>query len=259
MAAVKSAISVSRIPRAQREPAKRPPRAEAGLRLHIARVYAAPVLLVSLLASAGCAPLRSLHDQVVYHHGINEVLVGSTNWLRAKGAWRSRQSHYSDVPHLHDFADGFQSGYRNVASGDDGCAPPLPPRKYWTSRFEDLEGQERVAAWFAGYPHGARAAVEDGFGAWRSVQVSPTIRQREPWGFGAGRIEMPESAQDQTEEAPRDSSIFDPPSGALEQVPLGPPMPGPSTEPTGAMRPRHRMAERPSGYDRAPRRLPNVP
>ena len=39
-------------------------------------------------------------------------------------------------------------------------------------------GQARVAAWYAGYPHGARAAEEEGIGSWTQIQTSTSIQQQ---------------------------------------------------------------------------------
>ncbi len=56
-----------------------------------------------------------------------------------------------------------------VADGSDGCTPSFPPNTYWGWRYQSAEGQAKVAAWFSGYPHGARAAEEDGVGNWTQI------------------------------------------------------------------------------------------
>jgi hypothetical protein len=65
-----------------------------------------------------------------------------------------------------------------VADGGDGCTPAFPPREYWGWKYQSHEGQARVAAWFSGFPHGARAAEEDGIGNWYQIQTSSNIQKQ---------------------------------------------------------------------------------
>jgi hypothetical protein len=146
-----------------------------------------------------------LHDQIAYNHHVNELVTGRHNRRLAKQAWKSRCSEFCDQPHFRDFGAGFRDGYCDVACGGDGCPPPLPPRKYWKSRYENYQGQGRVAAWFAGYPHGARAAEEDGAGAWRSIQLSPSIQQQY-LRSGIQEAWVPESSQVPPDVVPVDSA-----------------------------------------------------
>jgi len=169
-----------------------------------------------MLAGSGCAPLKCLHDQMAYNHHINELVAGSHNRRLAKQAWKSRCSEFCDEPNVRDFSVGFCAGYCDVAAGGDGCPPPLPPRKYWKSRYENIEGQGRVAAWFAGYPHGARVAEEDGVGAWRSIQLSPEIQQRY-LRSGTRDVWGPQSSEVPTDAMPIDSATnpLEEPDGPL--------------------------------------------
>lgn len=66
----------------------------------------------------------------------------------------------------------------DVADGGTGCVPTFPPREYWGWKYQSCVGQERVAAWFAGYPHGARAAEEDGIGNYYQIQTSANIQHQ---------------------------------------------------------------------------------
>jgi hypothetical protein len=65
--------------------------------------------------------------------------------------------------------------------------PGLPPRHFWTWKFQTGEGQAKVAAWFAGYPHGAKAAHEDGAGNFQQIQVSHIIEMEYSPEFQAGK------------------------------------------------------------------------
>jgi hypothetical protein len=65
--------------------------------------------------------------------------------------------------------------YLRVVSGGSGCVPPLPPREYWSWKYQTAEGQAKVAAWFDGFTYGAQAADEEGAGMWQDIQVSHLI------------------------------------------------------------------------------------
>jgi len=194
--------------------------------------------LLALLATGGCSPLKCLRDQIAYNHHVNELVTSSHNRRLAKRAWKQRRSEFCDQPQFRDFGAGFGAGYCDVASGGHGCPPPLPPRKYWKSRYEDYLGQERVAAWFAGYPHGARAAEEDGVGAWRSIQLSPAVQQQY-LRSGIREVWAPQSSDVPTDAAPVDSATapIDEPDGHF--IPELLPTPDGGTDPDsheGAMR-----------------------
>ena len=64
-----------------------------------------------------------------------------------------------------------------ASEGGDGCNPAFPPRQYWGWKYQSSEGQAKVASWYAGYPHGARAAEEDGIGNWTQIQTSTNVQK----------------------------------------------------------------------------------
>lgn len=135
------------------------------------------VLLVAalILSSSGCSALRGVRDYVHYNDMMDDFAVGWRNHVWANQAWNERKHIFVDEPQLFDFGEGFRAGYSAVASGGNGCPPPLPPRKYWNWKYSSPEGQAKTAAWFAGYPYGAAASEEDGAGLWREIQVSESI------------------------------------------------------------------------------------
>lgn len=80
---------------------------------------------------------------------------------------------------MSDFAEGYRQGYEDVAYGvSNGCTPSFPPRDYWGWQYQSAEGQKKVSAWFAGYPHGARAAEEEGVGNWSQIQMSSNLQSQ---------------------------------------------------------------------------------
>ena len=100
----------------------------------------------------------------------DEFMIGYRNSALAAKAWYREKPRFHNHPNRDNFRDGFIAGYIDVAEGGDGCLPAVGPPEYWGWRFQSAEGQRAYAAWFAGFPHGARAAEEDGVGNWGDIR-----------------------------------------------------------------------------------------
>lgn len=136
------------------------------------------VLGAGLVPFAGCSAWTGMSNSWKYNGGWNETMMKHRNKYSANKAWHSRKHHFCNEKHSREFARGFKDGYLDVADGGTGCTPAFPPRELWGWKYQSCEGQARVAAWFAGYPHGARAAEEDGIGHWNQIQTSSSIQQQ---------------------------------------------------------------------------------
>jgi len=111
-------------------------------------------MLLLACMSAGCGSLYDTVDSTFYQINCDH---------RAKSAWMDVRDLYSGVAFPFNFGEGFRAGYRAVCMGNDtGCAPPLPPRRYWSSCYLNCEGKARAMAWYDGYAHGVVAASCDG-------------------------------------------------------------------------------------------------
>ncbi len=95
----------------------------------------------------------------------------------ATKAWHRRKHAFCNHNHLAEMCAGFEAGYLSVADGGDGCTPAFAPREYWGWEYQTAEGQRKVAAWFEGFPHGCRAAEEDGIGNWTQIQTSYGVQK----------------------------------------------------------------------------------
>lgn len=183
----------------------------------VSRVLWMLAACVLLATSGGCSMLQGARDYVQYNDDTDSFVVGWRNYVWANKAWHARKGYYAGEQYVEDFGEGFRSGYRDAAWGSNGCPPPLPPRKYWSWKYQSPEGQAKMAAWFSGYPHGARAAEEECAGNWRQIPVSHVIEQQYSPEFEQARIPR------------RDGSYF-PQPGEMptpgQPDPAGPP-PGP--------------------------------
>lgn len=93
-------------------------------------------------------------------------------------SWHRHKNRFCNEAYLDEFAAGYRQGYEDVARGSNGCTPNFPPREYWGWQYQSAEGQQKVASWFSGYPHGARAAEEEGVGNWSQIQMSSTLQSQ---------------------------------------------------------------------------------
>jgi hypothetical protein len=140
-------------------------------------------LLAALVAStisglSGCTAVGGAKNSWNYSSMMNEMMMGYRNEAWGNKAWHNRKHQFCREKHLHEFCEGFRAGYAAVTDGAEGCTPAFPPRQYWGWKYQSAEGQEKVAAWYAGFPHGARAAEEDGIGTWTQIQTSNNVQRR---------------------------------------------------------------------------------
>ena len=136
---------------------------------------------------AGCSAFRGINEHFQYNDETDDFMIGSRIGMKAHRAWLAHCTEFAGHHHWFTFGKGFRAGYTNVASGGNGCPPPVPPRNYWSWIYQTEKGQARVSAWFEGYPYGALAAEEDGAGDYRQVQVSYPIKTQYSPEFRAGR------------------------------------------------------------------------
>ena len=141
----------------------------------VLRGFIGPLVLVCLV---GCQATEGLRDTLAYNDGFNDVIVGWRNRVWASQAWHEQRDLAANQSFPADFEQGFRDGYAATGYDGDGCPPPVPPRKYWTWKYQSPEGQGKVSAWYAGWPHGARAAEEDGVTNWSQIQVSHLIEKQ---------------------------------------------------------------------------------
>lgn len=151
------------------------------------------VLTSSMLAlSAGCSAFSGISNSLAYNECCDDFVLGYRNNAWSARAWHERKHCFQKEAYLTQFRDGFRQAYQDVASGGNGCTPSFPPREYWSWKFQSPEGQLRVAAWFAGYPHGARAAEEDGLGYYSEIPMCAEMQHAcEQCGLGAGSYAAP--------------------------------------------------------------------
>lgn len=125
---------------------------------------------------SGCTTIHNGYEALTNNGAWNDTMIVLRNRSFSAKAWHRRKHNFCREKYINDFCAGFRSGFEDVAGGSDGCTPAFPPKEYWSWEFQSAEGQARTAAWMAGYPHGARAAEEDGAANWTQLQMSTGLQ-----------------------------------------------------------------------------------
>lgn len=146
---------------------------------------------VTLAAGTGCSTLSGLQQSVSHSEFIDDLLVGHRNRAWAARAWHREKVHHGNRRHIADFRKGFLDAYGDVAEGGDGCTPAIAPSDYWGWQYQSAEGQDKVGAWFAGYPLGAAAAETDGLGNWSQIRTNFPQQVEMPPYQGEGSLPAP--------------------------------------------------------------------
>ena len=145
-------------------------------RTDVAKMTSRCLMLLTLFVltgnMVGCNFLTGIDNYIQYNSTTEDFVSGWRNRVWANRAYNARREMMDPGPYEADYRRGFVAGYTNVAQGGQGCTPSLPPRIYWSWRYQSAEGQVKVQAWYAGFPQGARAAEEDGVGNFYQIQVA---------------------------------------------------------------------------------------
>jgi hypothetical protein len=129
------------------------------------------LICLCAIVSSGCATLDDYHYLVVHHH-------------RSDQAWKQYRPGLGHRGTSSDYASGWKQGYFEVSTGGTGEPPAVPPRKYWSPKYQDLAGQRAIEDWYAGFQDGATVAESEGNGAWHAIYSGPTVPVDPPfWEF----------------------------------------------------------------------------
>lgn len=155
------------------------------------------------ILSTGCTISQGIRESIEYNDSVNDFVLNWRNSNWSQRAWAEREEQFAGQIHSDDFKEGFRAGYTEIAQGGVGCLPTVPPRKYWSWRYQSPDGQARVDAWFAGYPEGVKAAQDEGIGDWSSINVrtaavTPPTTPIQAKADAAPAIAPPTFVQEQT-------------------------------------------------------------
>ena len=190
-------------------------------------MWAVIPLCLALVSSTGCSIGQAIGNYLAYNDTQNDFVMGWRNSVWARQAWHEQKYQFAGHQELGAFGEGFRDGYVSVASGGGSCPPAVPPRKYWSWKYQTPEGQCKVAAWFEGFSYGAQAAESDGAGNFQQIQVSHAIEAQYSPEFQAGKMPIVPGGTVMMEPIPQGHAV---PSGVPQGTGTAP-QPYPSTRP----------------------------
>lgn len=148
------------------------------------------LLIISALCllNSGCALSHNLSQTAVvqpiqYWSYWDEMLerhrfrkIAQLELERARSMARAESDNYSCAPFSIDEERGFEDGFVDfLVYGGTGNPPPLPPRRYWWSDCQELNGCDAIQDWFKGFQHGVAVAQASGYRNCVTVQLSDVL------------------------------------------------------------------------------------
>ena len=143
-------------------------------------------LSLGLIATgfSGCTMLGGLQSKVSNSDCLDDFMVSHRNKVMAARAWMRVRHCYRGHSYPKDLQAGFIAGYLEVATGGSGCTPTVVSPQYWGWRHQCGNGQAAINAWFEGFPLGAKAAEQDGIGAFNQIRLN-TVQYAMPTMTGS--------------------------------------------------------------------------
>ena len=130
---------------------------------------------------------------------------------RARSLAQAELDRYDCEPFSVDEECGFVDGFVDfLEAGGTGHPPPLPPRRYWKARYENLVGYQAVQDWFTGYALGAGAAQETGYRDLITISASDLlVNSTVPYYAGQGLVlETADDLEDELDDA-MDGEVYE--------------------------------------------------
>ncbi len=113
------------------------------------------------------------HDKVSRIH-YRKVAYDALEHERAQA--RAEADEYDCEPFSPAHEQGFIDGFVDyLYAGGTGEPPPLPPRKFWNSHFQNPDGYQATIDWFHGFKHGSSAAQSSGLRQYVTIPTSDSV------------------------------------------------------------------------------------
>jgi hypothetical protein len=97
----------------------------------------------------------------------------ATNKARAEFAYLGATDFTQRRELGNDYGHGYKSGFYDAATGKGCKAPAVPPPCYWSTSYQNCEGQLAIQDWYRGYECGVAAAQAKGYAAVHAVPTGP--------------------------------------------------------------------------------------
>lgn len=166
-----------------------------------------------------------------YQTDLDKFVVKHAAKKCAHQSLKNMACHCKDKPSK-AFRKGYRQAYIDIALGDSGEVPPVPPEEYWAAHYRTPAGYVEIQEWFTGYKLGAEHALADGRYEYNKVATPYSLTgwdqpEFEQWDEN---INYPQHVVE-----PRPSSNYAPP--APMSVPQRPTIKIPNQQPAPAPQP----------------------
>ncbi len=90
--------------------------------------------------------------------------MASRNRYLAKCVWHSIEKESGGQTFSPHYSAGFQEGFADYLNyGGAAAPPPIPPHRFWKTRYQTRVGHQAIEEWFTGFHDGALAAADGGY------------------------------------------------------------------------------------------------
>ncbi len=107
-----------------------------------------------------CSP-HPYHSFDGYQAHLDKLVVKHAAKKCAKESLKEISCNCKDKPSK-AFRKGYQEAYVDIALGESGQVPPVPPEEYWAAHYRTPAGYLEIQEWFTGYKLGAEHALAGG-------------------------------------------------------------------------------------------------
>ncbi|WP_417381693.1 hypothetical protein [Gimesia sp.] len=107
-----------------------------------------------------CSP-HPYHSLDGYQADLDKIVVKHAAKKCARESLKTISCNCKDKPSK-AFRKGYQQAYIDIALGESGEVPPVPPEEYWAAHYRTPEGYLEIQEWFTGYKLGAEHALSGG-------------------------------------------------------------------------------------------------
>ena len=121
-------------------------------------------VLAITAAGSGCSLVyMGIHDidtetkSELTHHRL-----ASRAQKQAKAAWQDVVQATPGAAFSADYRCGFLSGYVRAVWWGPEDPPVIPPRVYWSPRYQNTDGRQAIEDWNMGFRHGVGMAEQTG-------------------------------------------------------------------------------------------------
>ncbi|WP_145228180.1 hypothetical protein [Gimesia algae] len=161
-----------------------------------------------------CSP-HPYHSLDGYQADLDKIVVKHAAKKCARESLKTISCNCKDKPSK-AFRKGYQQAYVDIALGESGEVPPVPPEEYWAAHYRTPEGYLEIQEWFTGYKLGAEHALAGGRYDYDEIATPYSLSgwnqpAEEHWDAGSVYHSQPQTEVHPEPQTAPPASIINPP------------------------------------------------